>query len=233
MYQWVEQCLKEEYKLVRVLKQTTDSSTLVMKHKKSGTKLLVKHIHGDGEVYRYLLDIRQKNLPQVYEVVHEKEGCLILEEYIDGITIGDILQGGLYHRRGVKKVLTQLCDAVGFLHDSGIVHRDIKPENVMIDNMGCVKLIDFDTARFYKKTSQKDTDSLGTIGYAAPEQFGITQTDRRTDIFAIGVLINVMLTGEHPSRRFCKGRYKWIVKKCTQMNPKDRYTSVYEIKRRL
>lgn len=233
MYQWVEQCLKQEYKLVRVLKQTPDSSTLVMKHQRSGTNILVKHIQGAGEVYRYLLKIRQSNLPQVYEVVHEKEGCLVLEEYIDGITIGDVLQDGCYHRKGVKNVVLQLCDAVGFLHDSGIVHRDIKPENVMIDNTGCVKLIDFDTARFYKKTSQKDTDTLGTIGYAAPEQFGITQTDCRTDIFAIGVLINVMLTGEHPSIRFCTGKYRHIVKKCTQMNPGDRYTNVYEIKRRL
>lgn len=109
------------------------------------------------------------------------------------------------------------------LHANGFVHRDIKPENIMITNNGTVKLIDFNASRIYDKNKSSDTISLGTIGYASPEQLGINQSDARTNIYALGVLLNVMLTGEHPSKRLAKSRAGKIVLKCTQINPNKRF----------
>lgn len=71
---------------------------------------------------------------------------------------------------------------------------------------------------------------LGTIGYAAPEQLGITQSDTRTDIYSLGILINVMLTGEHPCKRIAEGKLGKVVKKCTLLSLDDRYQTVIELK---
>ena len=119
---------------------------------------------------------------------------------------------------------------LSFLHRINIVHRDIKPENIIITDNATVKLIDFNASRVYKNECTADTVVLGTIGYASPEQFGITQSDARTDIFALGVLLNVMLTGVHPSEQLAKGRAGKIVLKCTQIDPNKRYQSVEELK---
>ena len=105
------------------------------------------------------------------------------------------------------------------------VHRDVKPENVILRGLDAV-LIDFDAARFYKPEAEGDTQILGTTGFAAPEQYGLRQSDTRADIYSMGVLINVMLTGEHPSRRLAPGRMGRIVERCTQVNPEKRYKDI-------
>ena len=94
-----------------------------------------------------------------------------------------------------------------------------------------VKLIDFDISRLRKDDGNKDTVMLGTTGYAAPEQYGISETDARSDIYSIGILINVMPTGEHPSKKICKGKWQRIVNKCTRINPEERYQDVTELVR--
>ncbi len=110
----------------------------------------------------------------------------------------------------------------------GAVHRDIKPENIILRGRDAV-LIDFDAARIHKPTSETDTQVLGTVGFAAPEQYGISQSDLRADIYSLGVLINVMLTGEHPSRCMASGRMGRIVERCTRVNPAKRYQNVHRL----
>ena len=90
-------------------------------------------------------------------------------------------------------------------------------------------LIDFDAARVYKSTGQGDTQILGTTGFAAPEQYGLSQSDGRADIYAVGVLLNIMLTGEHPSRKLAGGRMGRIVQKCTMVNPNKRYKNILHL----
>ena len=111
------------------------------------------------------------------------------------------------------------------LHSLGAVHRDIKPENVIIRGSEAV-LIDFDASRLFKDGNPADTQVLGTTGYAAPEQYGIAQTDERADIYSMGVLLNVMLTGRHPSKELAGGRLGRVVQKCTMVNPSKRYKNV-------
>ena len=121
-----------------------------------------------------------------------------------------------------------MCDALTALHDRGIIHRDVKPENVIVEKSGRVVLIDFNASRI-KSDASKDTVIMGTIGYASPEQLGLAKTDARTDIYAVGVLYNVMLTGMHPSVTIASGRAGRIVRKCTAVNPNERYQSAAEL----
>lgn len=125
-------------------------------------------------------------------------------------------------RKEARRITLQLCSALWVLHSLGAVHRDIKPENVIIRGSEAV-LIDFDASRIFKNESGGDTQILGTTGYAAPEQYGIAQTDQRADIYSVGVLLNIMLTGKHPSRELAPGKLGRIVQKCTMVNPKKRY----------
>lgn len=230
---FLDDVFKSEYELVKVLKNTDNKQICVYQHKKLKKQLIKRSAEGTGEVYTILKSIYHENISNVYEAYKTENGVVILEEFIDGQTVGEYLEDGLYTVSGVKSVVSKLCDALSFLHSHNIIHKDIKPENVMIDSSGNVKLIDFDAARIYKYQQSEDTRILGTAGYAAPEQYGLNQTDERTDIYALGVLMNVMLTGEPPERKLHNGRLKKVIEKCTQTIPNNRYQTVLELKQNL
>ena len=126
--------------------------------------------------------------------------------------------------------MLQLCEAVSLLHSFSIVHRDIKPANIIITQSGSLKLIDFDIARKIKPKKEKDTQILGTVDYASPEQYGFSQTDERSDIYSMGVVYNYMLTGKIPQRKLAKGQVSEIILKCTSMAPWERYDNVRLLK---
>ena len=145
----------------------------------------------------------------------------------EGIRIGQ-LQDTLFSTEETRKIATQVCRALWVLHSIGAVHRDVKPENIILRGSEAV-LIDFDAARIHKPEHENDTQILGTTGFAAPEQYGLSQSDIRTDIYAMGILINVMLTGEHPSRKLAEGKMGRIVDRCTHVNPQRRYKNVLRL----
>lgn len=152
----------------------------------------------------------------------------MLEEFVQGDTLDFLLQVSLFSPSQTREIIIQLCQALRVLHSIGAVHRDIKPENVILREREAV-LIDFDAARLHKPARENDTVVLGTTGFAAPEQYGLSQSDARADIYSLGVLMNVMLTGEHPSRELAKGRLGRVVQRCTQVNPEKRYRSVIHL----
>lgn len=159
-------------------------------------RIIKRTFIGNPEVYRKLLTLKHKNMPEILDVVEFEDKIIVLEEYINGVTLLDLINENLYKENQVKKLVGELCDILSFLHSFNIIHRDIKPENIMIENgTQILKLIDFDSARIYKKYYPRDTEYLGTVGYAAPEQYGGV-SDRRTDIKQVGELMKVMLTGE-------------------------------------
>ena len=216
--------LLNTYSLVSVLSAKSDHKVLRLRHKASGKDLVLRSFPEVLDAYELLCSIRCENLPEIYDAIAVEDGQIVFEEYIDGITVAQVLEGDKYRYRGAKKVLSGVCHALTVLHDHGLVHRDVKPENVMIGTDGRVVLIDFDASRRVSEAN-KDTVILGTVGYASPEQLGITQSDARTDIYATGVMLNVMLTGLHPSQRIARGKAGRILRKCTAINPDERYAS--------
>ncbi len=222
------QNLLKNYSLVSVLANKNDCKVLRLRNKQLNRDLVLRSFPQKIIAYEVLNKIIFENLPEIYDVITLTDGQIVLEEFVSGITVADVMKSGNYSYRGAKRVLTSVCNALDFLHKNGIVHRDIKPENIIISDTGKVYLIDFNISRKIS-TNTTDTVVMGTVGYASPEQLGITQSDTRTDIYALGVLLNVMLTGKHPSEILARGKAKKIVKICTAINPKDRYQSVKEL----
>lgn len=214
--------IRQTYSLVAVLSSKNGCEVLRLRNKNNGKDLVLRSLPHALDVYNRLQAIRCDNLPEIYDVIELDNGQIVLEEYIEGITAAQVMEIGKYRYNGVRKVLLGVCDALTVLHDQGIVHRDVKPENVMIENSGRVVLIDLNASRV-ESDANKDTVIMGTVGYAPPEQLGLSQTDARTDIYATGVLYNVMLTGQHPSVTIASGRAGRIVRKCTAVNPDERY----------
>ena len=228
MYRWLDKQLHEKFQEERLLKRSPRGSVHLLRHEAGGQRFVLRRFTGNAEVYRRLLHCTCRNLPAVYEVASQGEENLVLEEYIQGDNLGDLLQGALFTVEETRSVVDQVCRALWVLHSLGAVHRDVKPDNIILRGSEAI-LIDFDAARLYKPEEDTDTQILGTTGFAAPEQYGLSQTDQRTDIFAVGVLINVMLTGKHPSKKLAEGRMGRIVTRCTQVNPKKRYPDVLRL----
>lgn len=224
LYESLLEAVTTEYDTLHVLKQSPRGTVSVVRHKKSGTRYVFRRYSGSGEVYRRLLPVLCPHLPQIMEAAEQDGQTAVLEEYVQGDTLAELLMGARLTEREARQVTMQLCQALHVLHSMGAVHRDVKPENVILRGSDAV-LIDFDAARIYKDESESDTQVLGTTGFAAPEQYGIFQSDERADIFSLGVLLNIMLTGKHPSREMAAGKMGRIVRKCTMTAPEQRYQS--------
>lgn len=220
--------IKKEYSLVKLLSDKNDSLIMQMRHKRAGRDIVLRKYRVCVPAYDFLKGYTHKNLPEIYDTYNCEDGQIVLEEFIGGITVAEVLESGRYTVSGALKILNPVCCALEFLHMCGIVHRDIKPENIIVSDKGEVKLIDLNASRLFNSKKTGDTVALGTVGYASPEQFGITQSDLRADIYSLGILLNVMLTGKHPSEKLAHGRYGRIVLKCTQIDPSKRYQSIGE-----
>ncbi len=192
-----------------------------------------------------LKKLSHKNLPSIVDVIDSDENFLIVMDYIEGNTLEKLLrENGAYPQEQVVDWAVQLCDVLRYLHtrENPVVYRDMKPSNVMLKSDGNVVLIDFGTAREFKRHNAGDTTCLGTQGYAAPEQFGgMGQTDARTDIYCLGATMYHLLTGHNPSEppyemypitkwkpELSTGLEK-IILKCTRKNPQDRYQTAEEL----
>lgn len=228
IYSSLTAAVQEEYDLVRVLKKSGRGEVSVVRHRAGGARFIFRQFTGSGDVYRKLLRISCPHLPRIMEVGEKDGKTAVLEEYIQGDTLDTLLEAALFAPSEAKPILRQLCRALWVLHSMGAVHRDIKPENVILRGDEAV-LIDFDASRIYKSENPADTQILGTTGYAAPEQYGLSQSDGRADIYAMGVLLNVMLTGKHPSKELASGRMGYIVQRCTMVNPQKRYQNVLQL----
>lgn len=216
------------YSPVSVLSDNNGCKVLRLRSKTSGKDLVLRSFPEHLDAYETLCGIRCESLPEIYDAIDLDDGQIVLEEYIDGITVAQVMEGGRYRYRGAKKVIAGVCHALTVLHKRGLVHRDVKPENVMIGSDGRVILIDFNASRTVSEAC-RDTVIMGTVGYASPEQLGVTQSDARTDIYAAGVLLNVMLTGKHPTAAFARGHAGRVVRKCTSLNPDERYQSAQKL----
>ena len=185
---------------------------------------------------------------RITDIIELENVIYIVEDFVEGQTLGEILaKEGPQPQERVIKWAIQLCEALEYLHtrEHPIIYRDMKPANVMLRTEGDswendkIKIIDFGIARTYKEDNIEDTKSLGTRGYAAPEQFGGQgQTDARTDIYCLGKTLYHLLTGNFPYDNMDPIR-TWnpmldpglenIIEKCIQAKPEDRFQSCAEL----
>lgn len=221
--------IKQTYRVVRLLSEKNDAAVMRLRHKTLEKDIILRRYSDPIPAYDALKEIRHPNLPEIYDSLRFADGQIVLEEFIDGVTAAEVLETGTYTRRGAADVLRKVCAAAAALHNLGVLHLDIKPENVIVTATGEVKLIDLNASKLTSAERKPETTVLGTIGYAAYEQFGISPCDERTDVFALGVLLNVLLTGEHPAKRCASGRLGRIVRKCTQTDLAARYQSAAQL----
>lgn len=224
--------IPEGYLKERELKRSERGTIFLLRHRSGGERRILRCYDGAGEAYERLLGLDCENLPWIESVCRQNGRVEILEEYVQGDRLDFLLEGGCFDTALTRSVAEQVCTALEALHSRGVVHRDVKPENILLRGSQAV-LIDFDVSRVKKEYAKGDTMVMGTTGYAAPEQYGFAQTDARADIYSVGVLMNVMLTGQHPSLRLAEGELRPVIEKCIEVNVDKRFASAKELRRAL
>jgi WD40 repeat protein len=151
-----------------------------------------------------LASLIHPNLPRIYEQFTDAGRWYLVMDFIEGETLEEYMLKITGSKLSVDKVLSvgiQLCTVLEYLHNrqQPVIFRDLKPANIMLTPLGHIYLIDFGIARHFKPGQNKDTAALGSTGYAAPEQYGKSQTTPRADIYALGVTFHELLTGRNPA----------------------------------
>lgn len=179
--------------------------------------------------YRELTVLDEKKNIVLVQDIRNSELCV--KKTLD-IYSHDVYEQGLLNEEQAYDIAVQLADILVRLHqlEPAIVHRDIKPSNIIIEKNGHVNLIDFNAARHVNADKNEDTRMLGTVYFAAPEQFGFGQSDERTDIYGLGATINYIMTGDKPGAGIAECRFSDILKKCLMVDAKDRYQSAEELR---
>ena len=151
----------------------------------------------------FLSKLNHPGLPRISDKFSVNGRCYLVIDFVEGDNLETILQKNpeLFTEEKAVQIAIQLCGILDYMHSCKppIVFRDLKPENIILTAGGQVKLIDFGIARTYDKKKKNDTFQVGTVGYAAPEQYS-GSTDPRSDIYAFGALLHHLLTGLDPKR---------------------------------
>ena len=184
-------------------------------------------------------------LPRIVDIVDIQTTVYVIMDYIEGESLNRVLDAyGAQPQEAVIEWAKQLSEVLDYLHTQSppVIYRDMKPANIMLKPDGTVRLIDFGIAREYKEGKEGDTETVGTRGYAAPEQCrNDGQTDARTDIYSLGVTLYHLVTGKNPAEPpyeiypirhwnpSLSSGLEWLIQKCTQLNPDDRYQSCAEV----
>ena len=183
----------------------------------------------DKSVYEYLLEHPIEHMPRVREI-YESDNCLIvIEEYVKGCTVAELLLDGPLSDKNAVYITSSICTILDVLHNlpTPIIHRDIKPSNIIVTEDDEVYLLDMNVAKWYEPDKKDDTRYLGTEHYAAPEQvgYGMSASTTKTDIYGLGVLMNVMLTGDIPKEKQASDEYWPIIERCISLDAEKRYTA--------
>ena len=199
---------------------------------------------------RALARMSHPNIVAVHDFGQVEGQYYFLMEYVDGVNLRRMLQSGNLSPGEALGIVPQICDALQYAHEEGIVHRDIKPENILLDRRGRVKIADFGLAKIltggsvpgrgYTLTASQAV--MGTPHYMAPEQFERPNTvDHRADIYSLGVVFYEMLTGELPLGRFpppsrmvqVDVRLDEVVLRTLEKEPRQRYQRADDVKTEL
>ncbi len=232
------------YTVDACLKSTEGKQVYLVRRNKDGKKCILKFLASTSkenteEEYLLSQQLHHPGLVAAMEYVKDSQGSYLIREYIDGCTVAELVemttQGRLTDRETVT-IAIQLCEVLQYLHSQKppIIHRDIKPENIIVTKNGTCKLIDFGISRRFRNEQERDTVFLGTTATAPPEQYGFKQTDARSDIYSMGMLMCYMVTGSYELTELKQyampGYLRHCIIKCTQFSPGDRYSSAKQLK---
>ena len=212
----------------------TEHDVVLVQHTGSGRVYVKKEltVYNAG-VFRYLQAHHVKGTPEICEVFETDGRLTVIEEYISGQTLRAILDNGnRFSPEEAARIIEKLCGIVQQLHslEPPILHRDIKPSNIMLTADGEIKLLDMNAAKNLSTDKPEDTSLIGTVGYAAPEQFGFGASTIQTDIYSIGVVFCELVTGRLPKEEIPAGKAGDIIRKCTQIDPAKRYKNVVKLR---
>lgn len=184
------------------------------------------------DIYKKLQSLKIPGIPPIYNVFDKDGAFYVIEEYINGSNLAEIIASrGSLPAGEVKSIVLKLCNILAPLHSAGLVHRDIKPSNIILTSANEIYLIDFGIAREQNADASRDTRHLGTEFYASPEQYGFAQTDNRSDIYSIGKLMLVLLTGKEDADNIKGIPYSRIIARCTEVDSAKRYADVKALKK--
>lgn len=243
--------LLSNYKILSCLKYSEQSATYLVKQVNSGKTALLKTT-GDFLFAETLLN--EKNIlefihqqdhsiadsfPKNLEAVHTSDTYYYIRSYIEGKTLEELCESNL-KKPGMSPSLAlsyaiQLTELLQFLHNlkPPVIHRDIKPQNVVIDSNGICHFIDMGISRFFDHSKKSDTLIMGTRITAPPEQFGYQQTDTRSDLYSLGIVLYYCITGEYEIHEQHLAELdpviQNIITKATMFDPNKRYQSAEEL----
>ena len=247
-----------KYKILSEIGHGGMSVVYMALNEKANKTWAIKEVRKDGKMdfntvrqglmaeIETLKKLKHANLPSIVDVIEDENSFIIVMDYIEGQSLDKILrENGAQPEDIVVEWAKQLCDVFGYLHTRTppIIYRDMKPANVMLKPDGDITVIDFGTAKNYE-INLGETTGIGTIGYAAPEQYigsGFGRTDARTDIYCLGMTLYHLLTNIDPCKNLISDRsiravnpafsygLDRIICKCTNHNPDDRYQSCAEL----
>ena len=193
---------------------------------------------------RTLGGLQHPGIVAVHDAGRAGRWFFLAMELVDGADLRQMLTAKRVSPREALAIVAQMCDALQYAHDSGVVHRDIKPENVLVDRTGRVRILDFGLARVVRESTlsphlTRIDQVMGTPLYMAPEQWRTPlEVDHRADIYSLGVVFYELLTGELPVGRFpppsqrveLDVRLDEVVLKTLEREPDRRYQNVSEVK---
>lgn len=193
--------------------------------------------HGVVHEHDILRGLRHPGLPAYREEFANGDALCVVREYVQGRTLDQYARENKLDEAAAVRFCVQLCDILTYLHCQAppVIHRDIKPQNLIVREDGSIVLIDFDISRRFDDGADSDTVAAGTRQFASPEQYGFSQTDARTDIYALGVLLRWMLTGstDAASEKVTSRPLARIVRRCAAFSPDERYASARAVKEAL
>lgn len=239
---------RQAYRVILCLKKTSERETWLLEEQHGTGRLILKkaskeqlpRLKSEYELLKNLTD--KQDFPILFPTpigFRTAGGCgWMLREYVSGKTLSDLIEyEGISSVHDTARFGVKLCRQIGRLHsmNPSVIHRDIKPENIVVTETGNVRLIDFDTIRYYTSGQNADTVCMGTRGYAAPEQFGFGQTDVRSDIYAVGKVLLYLSAGGYETadlqslKNPDEKRLKKIILRCCAYDPEKRYQNTDQL----
>ena len=238
--------MQEHWTVYECLKESEDSSTFLVKETVTGILCVLKwgrnrqaeFLRNEMEIMEKMADRKLSGIPKTYRIFEENGEVYLVREYIEGMSLAQmVLQKGGISEAEICRISRKICQTAEQFQnpDEPMIHRDIKPENIVVTPGGEVVFIDFGTMRSYKKDGSRDTFVVGTRGTAAPEQYGYTQTDQRTDVYAIGQTMLYMVSESYEKNQLSEcavsRRMKKIIEKACSFEPDKRYGGAAQLRR--